>query len=105
MSATLVVARLAERDLFELVEAIAHRRGVTTIELCGRCRTKAVSRARQEAWWLLRHDAERHYSICEIARLFGRDPTTVLAGVAAHAQRMSTAASAGPAPTPRRSNP
>ena len=88
MTTNRVVTRLAERDLLELVDAVGRRRGVTRAELCGRRRTTAIARARQEAWWLLRNDPLRCFSYTEIASLFERDHSTVLAGVAAHARRL-----------------
>ena len=82
-----VLDDLDARDLLSLVDGICHRRGVPRDELCGRSRAHSVSRARHEVWWLLRNDPERFYSLLEIARLFGRDHATVLAGIAAHERR------------------
>lgn len=87
-SADSVVDELRVRDLLALVEQVAAHRGVLLDQLCGSTRTLSVSRARQEAWWRLRHHPERCYSLFEIARLFGRHHTTVLAGVAAHERRL-----------------
>ncbi len=78
---------LGARDLLSLVGDVCRRRGIARAELLGRIRTQSVSRARQELWWLLRHDPERHYSLLEIARLFGRDHATIAAGLAAHLRR------------------
>jgi len=39
----------------------------------------------------MRHHPERYYSLLEIARLFGRDHGTVLAGVRAHDRRLHAA--------------
>ncbi len=92
-----VVDDLRVRDLLALVEQIAARRGVLLDQLCGTTRTLSVSRARQEAWWHMRHHPERSYSLLEIARLFGRHHTTVLAGVVAHEQRcVQNAAASAP---------
>jgi chromosomal replication initiation ATPase DnaA len=82
-----VIEDLSVRDLLCLVEEVCRRRGVPRDQVCGRTRTQSVSRARQEVWWLLRHHPERHYSLLEIARLFGRDHATVVAGLAAHHRR------------------
>jgi chromosomal replication initiation ATPase DnaA len=87
-----VVEALRLRDLLELVEQVAACRGVPVDELCGLARTQSVSRARQEAWWRLRHHPERNYSLEEIGKLFGRHHTTVMAGVAAHARRLERVA-------------
>lgn len=83
-----VVDDLRRRDLLTLVEQIAMRRGVLVDHLCGSSRTLSVSRARQEAWWRMRHHPERYYSLSDIARLFGRHHTTIMAGIEAHARRL-----------------
>lgn len=93
-----VVDDLRRRDLLALVQEIAMRRGVLVDHVCGSSRTSNVSRARQEAWWHMRHHPERYYSLIDIARLFGRHHTTVMAGVAAHARRLRQGAMAPPSP-------
>jgi len=82
-----VLDDLDARDLLSLVDDVCRHRRVPRAELCGRSRAQSVSRARHEVWWLLRYDPERFYSLLEIARLFGRDHATVLAGIAAHERR------------------
>ena len=82
-----ILAALAVRGLLHLVDAVCSRRGVTRDELCGPGRTRAVTSARHELWWLVRHHPERRYSYHEIARLFRREPSTVVCGVAAHHKR------------------
>ena len=82
-----IVRDLVERDLVSLVLDVCQRRGVPLRELCGRSHRLSVSRARQEVWARLRGDPQRFYSFPDIARIFRRDHTTVLAGVRAHAQR------------------
>ena len=82
-----IVRDLQERDLISLVLDVCRRRAVTLRELCGRSHRRSVSWARQEVWARLRGDPERFYSFPDIARIFRRDHTTVLAGVRAHAQR------------------
>jgi chromosomal replication initiation ATPase DnaA len=84
----LVVEALEARDLLDLVLDVCRRRGVLLDELCGRLRSQSIAGARHEAWWRIRHHPERAYSLSEIARLFGRDPSTVLAGVRAHAHHL-----------------
>lgn len=79
-----ILRQLSIRGLLDLADAVCARRGVTRDELCGRSRSRAVAAARQELWWLIRHDPERHYSYCEIARIVGYDHTSVVHGVAAH---------------------
>jgi chromosomal replication initiation ATPase DnaA len=83
-----VVDDLRRRDLLGLVEEIAARHGVLVDHLCGSSRTPSVSRARQEAWWQMRHHPERYYSLIDIAGIFGRHHTTVMAGIEAHARRL-----------------
>jgi chromosomal replication initiation ATPase DnaA len=83
-----VADRLRVRDLLELVDEVCKRRGVTLDEVCGRTRSRAVSYARQEVWWRIRHHPERAYSYPEIARLFARDHTTIIAGISAHERRV-----------------
>ena len=80
---------LDARDLLALVDEVCRHRGVPRDLLAGRTRTQSVSRAPQEVWWRMRHHPERHYSLLEIARLFGRDHATIVAGIAAHHRRAS----------------
>ena len=75
---------LRRRGLFAIVETVCERRGVTPDELCGRARSQSVARARHELWWTIRALPDRHYSCPELGRIFGRNPTTILHGVAAH---------------------
>jgi chromosomal replication initiation ATPase DnaA len=93
-SAQAVVDDLRRRDLLALIEGIAARRGVLVDHLCGSSRAPSVSRARQEAWWCMRYHPERYYSLIDIARLFGRHHTTVMAGIEAHARRLGLRAAA-----------
>ena len=89
MIPTDVADLLRARDLLALVDDVCKRRGVTLDEVCGRTRSQAVSHARQEVWWRLRHHPQRDYSYPEIARLFARDHTTIMAGIRAHVRRAS----------------
>ena len=82
-----VLAELDARGLSPLLREVAAARGVTPLELCGRWRTRAVARARHELWWRIRRHPARHYSDCEIARLFARDHSTVNQGIRSHAHR------------------
>lgn len=82
-----VLAALDVRNLTPLLDEVCRRRGVVREELCGRARTSSVSRARQELWWLIRNQFDRHYSLLEIASLFRRDHTTVRHGIRAHQRR------------------
>ena len=92
MTSKMIIDALRERDLDAIAVDVAARRGVPLAELCGRGRTQSVARARHEVWWRIRHHPERYLSLPEIARLFGRDHTTIKAGIEAHAQRLAVAA-------------
>lgn len=85
--AAVVLAALEVRNLTCLVDEVCRRRGVVREELCGRARSSSVARARQELWWLIRNQPDRHYSLPEIASLFRRDHTTVRHGIQAHQRR------------------
>jgi chromosomal replication initiation ATPase DnaA len=89
MIASDVAEQLRARDLLPLALEVCKRRGVTLTEVCGRARSQAISRARHEVWWRIRHHPERAYSYPEIARLFARDHTTIIAGISAHERRAS----------------
>lgn len=82
-----VFSALKARNLVPLLDDVCQRRGVMVHELCGRDRTLAVCRARQELWWLIRNHPDRHYSYLEIGRIFGRDHSTIRFGVEAHRRR------------------
>ena len=82
-----IVRDLEARDLMPLVLDVCKRRGVLLHELCGRSHRRSASRARQEVWARLRADPERSYSFLDIARIFRRDHSTVVAGIRAHSQR------------------
>ena len=77
----MILEALRERDLLELLDRVCQARGVTREEVCGRCRTKNVARARHELWWELRRHPGMSYG--EIARLFDRNHSTVMTGVRA----------------------
>jgi chromosomal replication initiation ATPase DnaA len=87
-SPTAVLAQLKTRGLLDLLDDVCARRGVTPAELCGRGRSGAVASARHELWCLIREHPERCYSYPEIARMVGRDASSVVHGVAAHRRRM-----------------
>ena len=83
-TAAAVISELRHRGLFELLVSVCEQRGVMLEELCGPGRARSVALARHELWWRIRALPDRHYSYPEIARMFGRDSTTVVHGVAAH---------------------
>lgn len=77
------LARPARR----VIEAVSAESGVPVRDLLGRARTWDVSRWR---WVAMRCLRERHgLSTPQIARLFGRDHTTVLHGLSALAGEMT----------------
>jgi chromosomal replication initiation ATPase DnaA len=88
VTADSVIDTLRVRDLLDLAHAVCRERGVTLDELCGRARSMAASRARQELWWRMRHHPERFYSFQDIGRIFGRDHSTIAGGIAAHQFRL-----------------
>ncbi len=79
MTSTVLEALIA-RDLLELLDAVCRARGVTREELCGRTRTKNIALARRELWWRLRRHPGMSYD--EIGRLFERNRTTIMGGIA-----------------------
>ena len=81
------VAALSSRHLLPLAKEVCASRGVLLHELLGATRSRSVVRARHELWWRVRHHPDRCYSLPEIGRLFGKDHTTILAGIEAHARR------------------
>jgi chromosomal replication initiation ATPase DnaA len=84
-----VMKELDVRDLLGLVDEVCRRRSVTRREICSRTRTKAVSFARHELWWRLRHAPGACFSYQEIGRLFARHHGTILHGVRAHQRRLA----------------
>ncbi len=84
MTPSSIIDALNARDLLGYVDAICRLRNVTREEICGRGRTKAISAARHELWWHLRHHPSFKFSYDELGRLFDRNHSTVLQGVRAH---------------------
>jgi len=78
---------LRAHELLTLVEGVCTRRGVTLQEVGGRTRSQNVCRARQEAWWQIRHHPNRDYSYQEIAALFGRNHSTIKYGIDSYQRR------------------
>lgn len=92
MTSSTILEALTDRDLLSLLDSVCRTRGVTREEVCGRRRTKNVSFARQELWWHLRRHPGMSYD--EIARLFGRNRTTIMSGVRSYLR--ATASLAAP---------
>jgi len=84
-----VLDALSERDLVELLDQVCHRRAVTPAEVCGLVRTRAISHARHELWWRLRHHPDLLFSLEELGRLFQRHHSTVLHGIRSHERRLA----------------
>lgn len=89
-----VLAELNSRELLPIVREVCRLHGVTLDEVCGLLRSRSVGRARQEAWWRVRHHPERHYSLGDVARIFGKSRKSITGGVRAQARRLA----AHPAP-------
>ena len=87
-------ATLDAHGLLVLAQRVAASRGVRLDDLLSRTRSRSVVRARHDLWWRIRQIPDRCYSFPEIARLFGNDPSTIIAGVGAHQAR--TAATVPP---------
>jgi hypothetical protein len=82
-----LLCALRAHQLLTLVEEVCTRRGVTPEQVCGRIRSQNVCRARQEAWWRIRHHPDREYSLHEIANLFGRNHSTIKHGIDSYQRR------------------
>jgi hypothetical protein len=92
ISALRIIAELTARDLLPVVREVCRLHGVTLEEVCGTLNSWSIARARHEAWWRVRHHPERHYSICDVGRIFGRSAATIQYGIRVHARRRATAA-------------
>jgi chromosomal replication initiation ATPase DnaA len=85
-----IIERLAERDLLDVALRFAREHNVTVRELVGGSHERAPSWARQALWSFLY--SLGHWSYPRLGHLFGRDHSTILAGVRAHLQRTGVAA-------------
>jgi chromosomal replication initiation ATPase DnaA len=90
--AATVIDELRRRGLWQLVENVCERRGVTPDELCGRARTRGITRARHELWSMIRALPDRHYSFTEIGRMFHCNPATIQQGIAGYKRFLAAAA-------------
>jgi hypothetical protein len=84
-----VLAELNARELLPLVRDVCRLHGVTLDEVCGLLRSRSIVRARHEAWWRVRNHPGRHYSLGDVARIFGKARKSVTGGVRAHARRLA----------------
>jgi len=78
----------------EIIDGVAAIRGVSAKEIIGQSRRAPMVEARQEVMWLLREqrkaDGSYRFSSPRIGQILGgRDHTTVLWGIARHAERMA----------------
>lgn len=74
------------RAIYNIISTAAGRRGVTVAQMMGDNRHVPVVLARQEAWWRIWR--EHGHSYPRIAKMFGKDHTTVMYGVKKHIERM-----------------
>jgi chromosomal replication initiation ATPase DnaA len=79
-----IVSELDARELLATFTEIAKKHTVTLAEMLGPRRQAGMCEARFECWALLRGEG---WSWHRIADLFGRDHTTVMAGVREHLRR------------------
>jgi hypothetical protein len=93
-SALCIIAELTARDLLPVVREVCRVHGVTLEEVCGTLGSWSITRARHEVWWRVWHHPERHYSVRDVGRIFGRSRPTVQYGIRVHARRRAAAASA-----------
>ena len=89
----IVIDELRRRGLWQLVEHVCHRRGVTPDELCGRARTRSVARARHELLWMIQALPDRYYSFTELGRMLRCNPATIQQGIAGHKRLLAAAES------------
>ncbi len=85
-----ILAELEVRDLLDRAKAIARAHHVTVTEMFGDERFHAGASARQQFWAEL--FAEGVWSLSRIAKLAGRDRTTIRKGIAAHKRRTAAQA-------------
>lgn len=70
-----------------IAEEVATRHRISVEELKSKSLQRRLAWPRQEAWWRMRLETRASYPA--IARLFGRDHTTVIYGVRAFERRCS----------------
>ncbi len=85
-----ILADLEVRDLLDRAKAIAKAHHVTLSEMFGDERFHAGASARHQFWSDL--FAEGVWSLSRIAKLVGRDRTTIRKGIDAHHRRITQAA-------------
>lgn len=85
-----IIERLAERELLDIAARFAREHDVTVRELVGPSHQRACAWARQAMWNYLQ--GLGHWSYSRIGELFGRDHSTIMAGVRQHLRRTGVAA-------------
>lgn len=73
-------------QIMTMIEGVAARHGFTRAAIMGRSRYKPLVHARQEAYWTVYKNTS--FSYLAVARVFGRDHTTITHGINAHEKRM-----------------
>lgn len=74
-----------------IMRDVCRKHGLTMEELRGTTRRRDIVHARQECFYRMRTEVTalgRPLSLPRIARLFGRDHSTIVHGIERHAQRM-----------------
>lgn len=72
--------------LLAVVDAVAASHGITRKDVLGPNQAGRYAHPRQEAYWIVRQETGLSYA--SLARLFGRDHTTIIHGIRAHEARM-----------------
>lgn len=84
-------ARQAEQCLYGrpsmhgIAREVARKHQIPWRVIRGRACDRQASHARQECYWRFRHECGA--SLMQIGRFFGRDHTTIISGLRAHAER------------------
>lgn len=86
----------APLNLRSILNATADKHGVLASDILGLARCRKIAHARQEFMWAayqpMNKDGTHRFSLPKIGGFLGRDHTSVLHGVRAHAKRMATEA-------------
>lgn len=81
-------------DLGALLREVGMRHGVSPELILGKSQSLWITAARHEVMWRLFADG---FGYSAIGRMLGRDPSTVIAGVARHCERAGLPLPGGPA--------
>ena len=80
-------------DMHPIMKRVAHEvaaeNGIEVADMQGPARARMISIPRQEAYFRIREETGASYP--EIGAFFGRDHTTIIAGITAHLDRVSAA--------------